>query len=150
MRNRLRSAFFGLLACSPAFGAEYDFYVDFGDCKAVVGYLVLSNESLKVMPGDPTVLACKRQSNAIHCDFFFKKNPNQKGLKGNSEKYKVVIDSPPLLHFKSETGAEYVAVDTTQHAATLSSRILDEKFLGAKVCQGTYATDFEMKNLDKK
>ena len=116
----------------------------------MVGYLVLSNESLKVMTGEPTVLACKRQFNAIHCDFIFKNNPKQKGIKGNSEKYKVVIDSPPLLHFKSETGAEYVAVDTTQHAATLSTRILDEKFLGAKVCQGIYATDFEMKNIDTK
>lgn len=150
MKNKTIVTLLGILACPSVWCAEYDFYIDFESCKSVVGYLVLSNESLKTMPGDATVLGCKRESNIVLCDFFFKKNPNQKGLKGNTEKYEVVIDSPPLLHFKTESGSEYVAIDTTQHAATLSSRVLDQKFLGAKVCQGFYATNFEMKSREKK
>lgn len=150
MRIQLIPAFVGVLVSSVAFGAEYDFHVDFGECKTVVGYLVLSKESLKVMPGDPTVMACKRQSNTVRCDFVFKSDPSQKGRRGNSEEYKVIIDSPPLLHFMTDSGSEYVAIDTSQHAATLTTRILHQKFSGSKVCQGLYTTDFEMKNLGKK
>ena len=147
---RIVLVFLSLLVSSVAFSAEYDFYIDFSECKNVVGYLVLSKESLTIIPGDPTVLACTRRSNIVLCDFVFKDDLNKKGLQGNAEQYKVVIDSPPFLHFKSETGAEYIAIDTSQHAAILSSRMLHEKFLGAKVCQGLFTTDFEIKNLDKK
>jgi hypothetical protein len=147
----LTFALFALLTSAAARGEGYDFYINFDKCQSVVGYLVISNESLKIIPGEPTVLACKRQSSAILCDFIFKNNPQQEGIKGNSEKYKIVMDIPPLLHFKSETGAEYVAVDTTQHASTIITRIIDRQFAGAKVCQGLYATDFETKHLfDKK
>jgi hypothetical protein len=53
----IQLVFVCLLITSVAFGNEYDFYIDFSECKIVVGYLVLSSESLKTMPGDPTALA---------------------------------------------------------------------------------------------
>lgn len=127
--------------------ADYDFFIDFSECKSTVGYLVLSNESLKTLPADPAIMECKRISKIVNCDFTFKND--QKGHKGNSEKYEVVIDSPPFLHLSSKTGSEYIAINTTQHAATITTRIVHEKFLGAKVCQGIYATDFEMKSMRK-
>jgi hypothetical protein len=146
--NLLVIALFLFTFFSTVYSAEYDFYIHFDNCKCLVGYLFLTdNESIQVMPGDTSVLACKRQSNTILCDFFFDKG--EKGIRGNREKYKIIIDSPPLLHFRSETGADYVAVDTNRHAATVSIRLLHENFLGAKVCQGLYTTDFEMKHLKK-
>lgn len=130
---------------NPAFAAEPDFYVNFSSCKIAVGYLVLSDESLKVVDGDVTVMACNRKSNNIFCDFIFKGNQ-----KINSVEYQVTLDSPPLLHFSTNNGSEYVAIDTSQHAAVVITRVLEKKFVGSKVCQGLYTTGFEMKSLKNK
>jgi hypothetical protein len=130
-----------------AASADYDFYVNFTKCKTVVGYLILSHKSLKVMRGGTTIMGCNRQSSGIRCDFIFKAHPEQKGRRGNSAGYKVIIDSPPLLHFLSNNGAEYVAINTSQRAATLTSRAVHQQFLGSKVCQGFYTTRFEVENL---
>ena len=129
-------------ASSQVTAADPDFYINFSSCKSMVGYLVLSEESLKVLPSDPGVMACTKAAENIKCDFKFL--DGQDVHKGNSEDYKVVIDSPPYLHFKTDTGAEYVAVDTSQRAAALITRIVEDKFAGAKVCQGIYATSFEI------
>jgi hypothetical protein len=127
--------------------SDYDFYIDFSECKITVGYLVLSNESLKTVPGDPTVMACNRKSNIVECDFIFKNKA--KGIKGQSERYEVILDSPPFLYFSSEMGSEFVAIDTAKHSAVLINRIVDKTFVGSKVCQGLYATGFEVKGMKK-
>jgi len=137
-----------LLSVIPAWTAEYDFFINFGDCRVVVGYLVLSNESLRVFKGDPTVLACKRLSRKVQCDLFFE-DPNTGMAPRGSERYTVILDSPPLLYMEARFGAESIAIDTARHAATVSSRIVDHRLLGAKVCAGIYATDFEMEVLRK-
>jgi hypothetical protein len=128
-----------------SFAAEPDFFVNFTACKILVGYLVLSDESLKILDGDVTVMACNRRSNNISCDFTFKGQ-----IKKNNVQYQVTLDSPPLLHFSTKDGSEYVAIDTSQHAAAVLVRVLETKFAGSKVCQGVYATAFEMKNLKNK
>ena len=126
---------------------DYDFYIDFSECKITVGYLVFSKESLKTMPGDPTVMACNRKSEIVECDFIFK--DKGKGIKGQSERYEVILDSPPLLYLLSKKGSEFIAIDTVQHSAAMTSRIVNEKFVGSKVCQGIYFTGFEMKSMKK-
>jgi len=127
--------------------ADYDFYLDFSECKLTVGYLVLSKESIKTLPGDPTTMACRRTSNIVDCDFIFK--TELEGRKEKSERYEVVMDSPPLLILSIIGGSETIAINTSQHAAAVTSRIIREQFLGAKVCQGMYLTDFERKGLRK-
>lgn len=136
-----------LIQFSLATAAEPDFYINFSTCKNAVGYLVLSEESFKIIPGEPTVMGCFKSSEDIRCMFEFQ--DGQAGHKGNSENYKVVIDSPPYLHFKTQNGSEYVAIDTGQHAAVLISRVLGEQFAGSKVCHGLYTTSFEVNNLGK-
>jgi len=137
----------GVLYAWPSHATEPDFYIIFESCKTIVGYLVLSKESLKVFEGDPTTMRCSRRADNISCAFEFKSG--DKGHKGNTENYKIVIDSPPSLNFTTPNGSEFIAIDTTKHAAVLVSRVLHEKFTGSKVCQGLYATSFEMKNLQK-
>lgn len=149
MRIKIALILIGVMIDS-AMAEEYDFYLHLDECKTVVSYLVISKPSLKVFPGDPVTLGCKRASNMIVCDLTFNADPKQKGRRGNKERYEVSIDSPPLFHLKSGNGAEYIAIDTVQHVATLTSRVIDEKFVGAKVCRGVYITDFEMRNIEKK
>ena len=128
-----------------SFAADPDFFVDFSSCKIAVGYLVLSDESLKIVDADVTVMACNRRSNNISCDFIFKGQSKKTNVQ-----YQVTLDSPPLLHFSTKDGSEYVAIDTSQHASVVITRVLETKFAGSKVCQGLYATAFEMKNLKNK
>ncbi len=97
-----------LIQATNLLASDYDFYVDFSECKTMVGYLVLSNESLKTMSGDPSVMACNRKSNIVECDFFFKNR--EKGINGNSERYEDFLDSPPLLYFSSKFGSEFIQI----------------------------------------
>jgi hypothetical protein len=136
----------GLLSPSGVLYADYDFYMDFYKCKVLLGYLVLSEKNLKVVRGDRSFMGCKRRFNAIHCDFIFKAETDQQGVHGNSGNYRVIIDSPPVLHFLSDNGAEYIAINTSQHAATLTSRALGRQYAGSKVCSGLYTTQFEMQS----
>jgi len=137
------------LFISTAFAEEPDFYIKFESCKVTVGYLVLSDNSLKTIDGDPTIMACYRRGKKVQCSFMFESG--QKGFKGNSENYEIILDSPPQLYFTTSgnLSAEFISVNTTEHAAVLINRIVDKQFVGAKVCQGIYLTDFEMKNLKK-
>ena len=135
------------LVSSATYASDPDFFINFLSCKNAVGYLVLSDESLKIIDGDPTTMGCVRHSSDISCDFVF--NDGKEGHKGNSETYKVVIDAPPLLHFATSNGSEFIAFNTSQHAAVLVSRLLDKQFAGSKVCHGIYMTSFEMDNLEK-
>jgi hypothetical protein len=48
-----------------SFAIDPDFFVDFSSCKIAVGYLFLSDESLKIIDGDVTIMACNRRSNNI-------------------------------------------------------------------------------------
>ncbi len=141
--NVLLFTFAGLLIPSGLWCADYDFYMDFNGCKMLVGYLVPADRSLAVIRGDPTFMACKRHSNAIHCDFIFKADPDQQGQRGNSENYTVIADSPPILYFETDNGSSFVAINTSQHAVTLISRIVDRRFVGSQVCHGMYTTQFE-------
>ena len=128
-----------------SFAIDPDFFVDFSSCKIAVGYLFLSDESLKIIDGDVTIMACNRRSNNISCDFTFKGQSQKTNVQ-----YQVTLDSPPLLHFSTKDGSEYVAIDTSQHAAVVVTRVLETQFAGSKVCQGIYATAFEMKILRNK
>jgi hypothetical protein len=134
-----------IFVINPLYAAEPDFYIDFSSCKIIVGALVLSNESLKIIDGDLTIMACNRRSNNISCDFTFKGQSKKTNIQ-----YQVTLDSPPILHFSTRDGSEYIAIDTSQHAGVVINRVLDTNFAGSKVCQGLYTTAFEMKNLKNK
>lgn len=125
--------------------SEPEFFIKYTSCSNTVGYLILSHESLKTMPGDTTSMGCSRSADDVFCSFIF--DNAEAGHKGNKVNYKILIDSPPYLHFSTPNGSEYISIDTNQHAAVLVSRVLGEKYAGSKVCQGLYATSFEMKNI---
>ncbi len=138
---------FLVLFATPVISIAADFYLDFDRCKITVGYLVLSNESLKTFDGDGSVTACTRISQTIRCEFEFPSG-GSKGYR-NSDEYKVHIETPPLLIFTNANMSDYYVIDMSQHAATLITRVMDSKSAGAKVCQGTYMTESERKELRK-
>jgi len=45
-----------LMFSLSGYAAEPDFFINFTSCKNAVGYLVLSDESLKIIEGDPTTM----------------------------------------------------------------------------------------------
>jgi hypothetical protein len=65
----------GLALClflsNHAYASEPDFYIAFSACKIAAGYLVMSDESLKIVDGDPTTMGCSRKSNTISCFYSF-------------------------------------------------------------------------------
>lgn len=147
LRNCLIAIIVSASLVPPCFATEPDFYIDFQSCRTTVGYLVLAENNIKAIEGTPTTMGCIRQGENVSCSFVFK--DGQRGHKGNSESYKVVIDSPPILHFVAKNGSEHIVIDTSQHAAVLVSLVFDLKYAGSKICHGLYATGFEMKKLTK-
>jgi hypothetical protein len=127
---------------------EPDFHILLDTCKLLVGYSVMSNESLKVIAADPVYNACTRQSRRVSCVLTFPGDAH--GVKGNAAEYTVVVDSPPHLHFTDERYADYFAVNLSTRAVVLTTRFLSEKSSGAKVCHGIFATDDEVKALRDK
>ena len=80
-----------LLACALALAipsaplaqqSEPDFYLLMKKCSITVGYLVLSDESLKTVEGTPVTSACVRRGKAISCRLTFV--DGVKGVQGNS------------------------------------------------------------------
>lgn len=132
----------GILLSKAAY-AESDFYLYFEKCKLTIGYLVHSNDSLKITDGDGSLVQCSRISQAINCEFINleTKRPYAFGT------YLVRIETSPILIFSDESGADYFVVDQVTHAATIITRVVDPQFAGAKVCQGTYMTESERKSL---
>jgi hypothetical protein len=135
-----------LLATSTS-AAEPDFYLMMEKCKTTVGHLVVSDESLKVLDGDPATLGCYRQSADVSCVLAME--GGVEGHKGSQIQYKIVTDSPPKLILSDKSGGEFISIDTTQRAAVVITRILGLEFAASKVCHGLYATSFDIKALDK-
>ena len=130
----------------PSGGSAADFYLHFSSCRITVGYLVLSDESLKTFEGDGALTSCTRVSQRIQCEFEF---PG--GSKGhrNSDQYTVHVETPPMLIFTNANMTDYYVIDQSQHAVTLITRVLDAKFAGAKVCHGLYMTESERREMEK-
>jgi len=124
-----------------------DFHLLLDKCRTTVGYLVLSDESLKIFDGEPVYNACTRRSRRVSCALTFP--GSGEGIKGQTAEYSVVLDTPPHLHFTDAKYADYFAVNLSEHSVVLITRVAFEKGLGSKVCHGVFATDDEMKALGK-
>lgn len=135
---------------APGQDARPDFHLLLEKCKTTVVYLVLSDESLKTVDGEPVYDACTRKSRQIACAVTFLGGGKSLNSKTQTVDYSVVLDSPPLLHFADERYADYFAVNLSEHSVVLVSRVLFEKGLGPKVCHGLFATDDEMKALGQR
>ncbi|MDP3008275.1 MAG: hypothetical protein Q8N30_04295 [Methylococcales bacterium] len=147
MPNFLRWILVGSLLLSvSAEATEPDFAIYFEECKAVFAPLYLTKSAaIKIDDGTPYIMQCIRHGEIFDCQMDFKDGST--GIKGNIQKYKIKIDSPPLLEFELIDGTENIIVDTSQNAAVISSLLLDVKFAGSKVCHGSYFTNFQLKNM---
>jgi hypothetical protein len=140
--------FTGLLLSRAVVAADPDFLINFSSCKNLIAPMSLSENPLRLVDGDPTVLSCNRQGMRLSCSISFE--GGKQGIKGTTGQYEVSIDVPPTLAFKLLKGNEYILVNTTEHTAVMSSLVLNAEFAGSKVCHGMYMTTFELKNLPKK
>lgn len=136
-----------LLLSVSAEATDPDFVMNFVECKGVVAPLYLTkNIAIKIHDGIPFVMWCVRHGEIMDCQTDFKDGGT--GIKGtNISKYKIVIDSPPLLMLKLTNGTEDIIINTSQNAAVISSLLVDINFAGSKVCHGSYFTNFQLKNL---
>lgn len=133
------------LLASSLYAADPDFYLLGKKCQTTVGYMVLSDESLKTVEGTPVQNACTRTGKKITCQLVF--SDGGEGHKGTSAEYKIILDSPPLLYFTDENGGDWIAVHTTNHTAVIVTRVVGQQFVGSKVCHGIFATQSEMEAL---
>jgi hypothetical protein len=124
---------------------EPDFYLMMQKCSTTVGYLVLSDASLKTVEGTPALNTCTRNGKSISCMLEFKD-----GSPPKRAEYEVDLDSPPMLYFMDSQHGDWIAVDTAAHAAVVITRIVGEKYVGSKVCHGMFATQSEMTALQKR
>lgn len=146
MPNFLRLVIIGSLLLSvTAEATDPDFIINFDECKGVFAPLYLTkNAAIKIDDGKPYILACIRSGQIIDCQLDFKNGGT--GIKGNMLKYKIVIDSPPLLSLELINGTENIMIDASQNAAVISTLVLDSKFAGSQICHGSYFTSFQLKN----
>ena len=126
---------------------EPDFYIVFDECKAIFAPLYLSKSpAIKVDDAAATfILQCIRQGEFMNCQADFK--DGSEGIKGNTLKYKINLDSPPFIELTLINGTENIMINTSQNAAVISSLMLDTRITGSKVCHGAYFTSFQMKNM---
>lgn len=135
-----------ILLAFPSLGSSADFFIRFNACRITIGYLVLSNESLKTVDGDGSITACTRSSQDVRCEFQFGSGAT---ATRSSDIYQIIVDTPPLLIFSNPNTTDYYVIDQIQHAATLITRVMDARFAGAKVCHGMYMTETERRELEK-
>lgn len=133
------------ISVNESYGA--DFYLLMEKCKTIIGALQLNDDNLRILDGDPVVSECTRKSKTIECVLYDKKT--EKIIK-DKVLYHVDVDAPPLLIFSDTEKGDYFTVHQTNHAVTLITRIVNEQFLASKLCVGIYATDTEMKELNKR
>lgn len=127
---------------------EPDFYINFDNCKLMMSPLVLAENPIKTAEGDPTTYSCVRNGLKVNCHLDF--SNGEKGVKGDNKDYEIILDSPPLLSLKLINGTENILINTSEHAAAGSSLMLDLKYLGSKVCHGSFFTFSEIAELNKK
>ena len=105
-------------------------------------YIEHFDGEFQIQDGDSYVMGCKRNHGRINCDLTFKDKST------NEEAYNIVIDSPPLLFMKSDSGASFLAINTTSGFAGHTTRLVHQEFLGEKVCNGIFMTEFQRKNFE--
>lgn len=147
LRRLVLLASFGLLFQVGKAYAAPDFYLVMHGCKQLVGYFVQSDESLKVLEGIPGIYACVRRSTQVSCVVSY--GPSHKPIKGANIEAEVIIDSPPLLVFADANKSDYFVIHTSNHAATVTSRVLENLWAGSRVCHGMFTTSGEMEELRK-
>ncbi len=124
----------------PAIAAEPDFYLEPIDCKSVLGYV--DDGSVKVVEADPPSYECARQGSTMECTIRF--DSGGKPRKAGPQKYRVVIDSPPILLFTVENGSDTVFVNTSKSSAVITTRLAEMQYSGSKVCSAVFATKFQI------
>jgi hypothetical protein len=124
---------------------EFDFVVVGRSCKNLVSYNVITDDSLKILRADTPILFCKRNSKVITCNV----THVEESHKSSQTTYQLGIDSPPILFFQAENGAESVYIDTIENLGSYSSRLLGENFMGQKVCNVRFFTYDQYKHLVK-
>lgn len=120
-----------------------DFYLKASDCKIVVASTVTQSEVL-TQDGVGSVGVCERKGKTVICLFQFDDNSSSSKMKSNTVPYSIELDSPPYLSLKMVGGNEIIFINTVQHAFGLSSMIMEENFMGNKICNGVYMTQMEL------
>lgn len=107
----------------------------------------LSGPTLKAMDADPPNWGCSRQGKSMVCSttFLDVAKPQVPG----TETFNVLVDSPPHLYFGSDNGATFFAINTQNHLAAFTARLVDPAYGGAKVCTGMFITASELEILKK-
>lgn len=126
---------------------EPEFYMFGNDCKTAIGSLVSPGDPVRLIGGTPFLYACSRSAKEITCALRAK--DGAASVKGPTVKFAIALDSPPDLIFASDSGADFVMVNATQHAFVVVTRTGDATYGGAKVCQGTYVTANEKELLER-
>jgi hypothetical protein len=135
----------GIVTPAWAVSSEPDFVIALTECKMLVGSL--KNGSLNSSEAETMLYSCQRQGKNISCTTTFDKSKNSDN---SSEKFSILIDSPPVLWFASENHGTFFSVDIQTRAAVVTARLTDLSYMGQKVCSGVYATAHEIELLKNK
>ncbi len=138
-------AFALMLMIASAVDAQPDFYVEATECKMLLGYL--NDGSLKVLEGDRVAYQCVRRGREVVCNVQFESGG--RGSRGDTQTFRVIADSPPILVFGIENGADYFYVDTSKNSAVITSRRAELEWHGHKVCTALFATHDQLEAMRK-
>lgn len=122
-----------------------DFFMSFQTCKALVTAAKGQSSEVKATDAEPFTLACDRNSKKVTCAMLSKGNDKPREIE-----YSVELDAGQTLMLKQHpNGGDFIIVDRKSNSAGITSRFMLEEIMGAKVCQGAYLTDDELKALRK-
>lgn len=116
---------------------EFDFFLNFENCKFTGAPLHLAENAIITAEGDPLRMGCNRISQSIECVMSLNEEVKEVD-------YGILIDIPPNLMFADSRGADVISIHQTNHAAVLTSRMGTVDMLGQKVCHGTFGTSSEI------
>jgi hypothetical protein len=136
-------------ALTPVTNEKADFFLMLDKCKATIAavhhQIPKGKEALMTVDGDPFQSKCTKKQRKVVCTLTFPSG--DKSLKGDTHEYEIFTEMAGMFLFGNGNGSEYYYVDQTQNAVVSSTRIVSERMLGAKICQGTHLTRDEMQAL---
>lgn len=122
-----------------------DFFLMFGECSSVIGYLEKAEYPLKKFDLGGSKYSCTRTNRKFLCDINFQDGSNP--ITG--QEYELVFEVGTAFDLRLANYGDYISVNTNSHTAVVLTRAIHEKFLGGKVCRGVYMTADEAEHLSK-
>lgn len=112
-----------------------DFYIETKNCSNLLASMEFGVDEIKPFESNNPILLCHKYKTEVLCDIsFFNTDEERKGVK-----YGILVDSPPYLVLSIEdANVEFISINTSTNAASISSKSMTPVYTVVKLCKGYF------------